>query len=83
MTEHLSLTVVLDGKNRRIVSVSEETVLSSFLIGRATEADLSPSDLSMSQHHCRIFRQAQSIMLEDLWKPGWYLPKRTEGEPTR
>lgn len=63
MKEHLSLTVVLDG-NRKVISVGKGKEFSSFLIGRAAEADLPLSDLSVSRRHCRIFRQAQSLALE-------------------
>lgn len=65
MTEHLSLIAVLDG-NRKLISVGGGEESFSFLIGRSTEADLSISDLSVSRRHCRIFRQVQNIMLEDL-----------------
>lgn len=63
MKEHLSLTAILDG-NRKVISVGEGKEFSSFLIGRTTEADLSLSDLSVSRRHCRIFREAQSLMFE-------------------
>jgi ABC-type multidrug transport system ATPase subunit/pSer/pThr/pTyr-binding forkhead associated (FHA) protein len=65
MTQRISLIVVL-GKNRKVISVGEGKELSSFLVGRSAEADLFLSDLTVSRRHCRIFRQEQRIMVEDL-----------------
>lgn len=65
MTQRLSLTVVLDGK-KQVLAVDEGKEFSSFLVGRSVEADLVLNDVTVSRRHCRIFRQDQVPMVEDL-----------------
>lgn len=80
MTEWLSLIVVL-GENRKVISVGEGKE-SSFLIGRAAEADLFLSDLTVSRRHCRIFRQDQVLVIEDLGsRAGTFLNGQKVSQP--
>lgn len=81
MTERISLIAVLSG-NRKVIPVGEGKEFSSFLIGRAAEADLFLNDLTVSRRHCRIFRQAQSTMLEDLGsRAGTFLNEQKVSQP--
>ncbi len=65
MTPRLSLILVRDG-NRKEVPVGLRGDFSSFLMGRAAEADLFLNDVTVSRRHCRLFREAQNIAIEDL-----------------
>lgn len=81
MTPRVSLVLMVDG-NRKVIPVGEGKEFSSFLIGRAAEADLFLSDLTVSRRHCRIFRRDQGIVVEDLGsRAGTFLNEQKVSQP--
>ncbi len=81
MVDWISLIVVLDG-NREADFCRRGKRVCSFFIGRTAEADLFLNDLTVSRRHCRIFRQAQSIAIEDLGsRAGTFLNGQKVSQP--